>query len=323
MDVNLKTMSADTTMKYIKKGKIVFNHPLQRKPNLWSRENKSRLIESVIHPYIIDSITVVVKDDKWYVLDGVQRLSSILSYINDEFSLTKNINDVTVDGKTYIVSGKKFSKLDEEIRNIIESYNIKFDICTNCTEEEEKETFVRKNLQKNLNSAQKVVSNENESLYKIVIDIANHNFMTKLISKKDRYSDKNRNVAREVLMLSEYSKNYNIPGFNSPNIAHFLRYYNDKINEEKVNQIKQAMDKLDESFDEINVNLISAPFVIYSVYWCIRNKKSVSSCIEWLKTFESELSSSEEYNQYCVAGVNSKKNVMGRLNFFKNAIRNL
>jgi hypothetical protein len=89
----LNTTSYDYSVEYlynlIKKGKIVLEVPFQRK-HIWKNDKASMLIESVIMNVPIPPLYFAEEDDgKWLVLDGLQRLYSILNYYNNEFALTK------------------------------------------------------------------------------------------------------------------------------------------------------------------------------------------------------------------------------------------
>ena len=62
-------------------------------------------------------------DDKQAVIDGVQRLSTCYSYINDGFSLSKNLEPVTIGENTYEIAGKKSSKLTDIVKQFLDEYD--------------------------------------------------------------------------------------------------------------------------------------------------------------------------------------------------------
>lgn len=89
----LNTMSYDYSVQYlyelIKKGKIILEVPFQRK-QIWKNDKASALIESIIMNVPIPPLYFAEEEDgKWLVLDGLQRLSSIKNFYDNEFSLNK------------------------------------------------------------------------------------------------------------------------------------------------------------------------------------------------------------------------------------------
>lgn len=89
----LNTTSYDYSVEYlynlIKKGKIVLEVPFQRK-HIWKNDKASMLIESIIMNVPIPPLYFAEEDDgRWLVLDGLQRLYSILNYYDNEFALNK------------------------------------------------------------------------------------------------------------------------------------------------------------------------------------------------------------------------------------------
>lgn len=89
----LNTTSYDYSVEYlfnlIKKGKIVLEVPFQRK-HIWKNDKASMLIESIIMNVPIPPLYFAEEEDgRWLVLDGLQRLYSILNYYDNEFALTK------------------------------------------------------------------------------------------------------------------------------------------------------------------------------------------------------------------------------------------
>lgn len=89
----LNTMSYDYSVQYLhdlmEKGKIVLEVPFQRK-QIWKNDKASSLIESIIMNVPIPPLYFAEEENgNWLVLDGLQRLSSIKNFYDNEFSLCK------------------------------------------------------------------------------------------------------------------------------------------------------------------------------------------------------------------------------------------
>ena len=72
----------------INEHEIDLSPDFQRLQGIWSKKNKSRLIESLLLRIPIPVFYVATDaDDKWAVVDGVQRFSTISEFINNKFKL--------------------------------------------------------------------------------------------------------------------------------------------------------------------------------------------------------------------------------------------
>ncbi|SEM24172.1 Protein of unknown function DUF262 [Paenibacillus sp. cl141a] len=116
----------------------------QRK-EVWSRAAQIMLIDSILKNIPMPKIIVqsIIRDGRIYrkVIDGQQRIKSILSFMRDEYALTK-----PYEGP---YKGKKFSQLPEEEGNQVQtaflSYVIDFNELKNATEENAREIYSRLN----------------------------------------------------------------------------------------------------------------------------------------------------------------------------------
>lgn len=101
----LSTMSYDYSVQYLyelmKKGKIVLEVPFQRK-HIWKNDKASSLLESIVMNVPIPPLYFAEEDNgEWLVLDGLQRLSSIREFYDNEFALTKLEVLKELNGKKY------------------------------------------------------------------------------------------------------------------------------------------------------------------------------------------------------------------------------
>lgn len=72
----------------VKHGEIDLAPDFQRHPDLWSPSGKSRLIESLLLRIPIPVFYVAAdREDKWQVVDGIQRISTIFDYVSGLFPL--------------------------------------------------------------------------------------------------------------------------------------------------------------------------------------------------------------------------------------------
>ncbi len=89
IDIQVVQTTMDNLIKRMKYGEIDLNADFQRAANLWKNEIKSRLIESLLIRLPIPAFYFdATIDEKWQVVDGLQRLTTIKRFVIDQdFSL--------------------------------------------------------------------------------------------------------------------------------------------------------------------------------------------------------------------------------------------
>lgn len=85
-----QTCSIDTLIARLRNEEIDMNTAFQRKANLWSVDAQSRLIESLMLKLPLPAFYFDASvDDKWLIVDGLQRLSTLKRFvIEEQFTLT-------------------------------------------------------------------------------------------------------------------------------------------------------------------------------------------------------------------------------------------
>ena len=109
--------------------------------SVWSTPARIMLMDTILRGVPMPKIFLsnTIRDGNTYriVIDGQQRITAILDFLRDQFSLEK---PYTGDKK-----GKKFSELDQETQNRFLSYQIDFNEAVNPSDEEVREMYVRVN----------------------------------------------------------------------------------------------------------------------------------------------------------------------------------
>lgn len=121
---------------------------------VWETWRSSNLIQTILLNNPIPEITVYRIDNKSQyrkTVDGLQRLTSIYFFVNNQFKLdmSKTIfPEFTIEGETFNSSdlhGKTFSELPELWQDIIKSYQLRITTMNNCSEEFAEKAFVQMN----------------------------------------------------------------------------------------------------------------------------------------------------------------------------------
>ena len=101
ISIATKSPTIDLIVSRIEENEIDLEPDFQRE-QMWHNVRKSRLIESLLLRIPIPAFYVAADDeDRWKVVDGIQRLSSINSYIHNEFLLSKLEYLSAFEGKQY------------------------------------------------------------------------------------------------------------------------------------------------------------------------------------------------------------------------------
>ena len=97
----------------------------------------------------------MAKTYSYSVLDGKQRMTTVFSFINGEFSLSENIPDVEIEGELYEIAGKYFEDLDEDVQQEILRFKFNIQSFEDVTNETIEDIFFRLNNSTPLTKPQK------------------------------------------------------------------------------------------------------------------------------------------------------------------------
>ena len=289
---------------------------------------KSLLIHSLLSGFPVNPIYIVDEGGTLYTLDGSQRTSTCISYINNEFALSKDTPNVfiqvTEDGesisKEYEIAGKKYKKLDEEVQSTLLACSLEFCTLSEYTDDEVKEMFRRQNTSKPLSGKLLRIVHESDEFSDAVYSLATHPFMDKLVTPTQRKNGTDRDMIIQTLMLICTNNENDFTSFRNKDIDVFVMDHGDE-SLEKVNTLSDAMDSFNENFDEIKIPVTSIPMVLYSGYRIKRDKKSFYKLVEIVNEFLSGYDTNEEYKQYVQSGTSAQENVRGRLDWWRERIR--
>lgn len=149
-----RTYSINDFVEWDAAGQLKLNPKFQRR-SVWSEKAKSYLIDTILRGkpiakvFIRQQINVTTKTSLREVVDGQQRLRTILSFVKDGFQVSKSHNPQ--------YGGVLFSGLPEEVQSQILSFEISVDQLINLPDAEVLDIFNRLN-------SYAVILNEQEKL---------------------------------------------------------------------------------------------------------------------------------------------------------------
>lgn len=118
-DVNIRqrSMTVDAILERLKYNEIDLSPGFQRRPDLWSPQQQSRLVESLMLRIPLPAFYFdATNDDQWVVIDGLQRLTAFKKYMVDLKMSLSGLEYLTELNDTY------FNNLPRQyIRRIKES----------------------------------------------------------------------------------------------------------------------------------------------------------------------------------------------------------
>ncbi|HEY9832165.1 MAG TPA: DUF262 domain-containing protein, partial [Stenomitos sp.] len=88
----------------------------QRHANIWKPDAQSRLIESIIIRIPLPAFYIDATDeDKWLVVDGIQRLFALKRFVSDKTLKLSGLEYLTnLQGKTFEQIGRRYQRRIEE-----------------------------------------------------------------------------------------------------------------------------------------------------------------------------------------------------------------
>lgn len=157
------TYDIETIVNKIKRGNVKMDSDFQR-GEVWGRDRKRKLIDTILRGWPIPPIQFIKigDSDKFEILDGLQRITTILNFMDDDFTIDGKI--LPENDEISSLSRLKFSQLENQSsdENIYKKYYDRF-LSTNisiyqideATSEEIAELFYRFNNPMSLTMVEK------------------------------------------------------------------------------------------------------------------------------------------------------------------------
>lgn len=309
---------------------LSFDHPIQRKSEQWSDTQKSLLIHSMLANYPVPNIYVLREDSQeldeknkpvfnYFVMDGKQRLTSVLSYIWGEFPLDENITAITIEDVEYQIAGKYFCDLEEPVQYEIKRY--KFDIIAfeECSNREIEEIFFRLNNSTPLTKSQVAKAKVGVEIAELINGLLTSKFFTVScnFSKAQLKASDDQKVLIQSMMLLDTNNipDFELKDFSENSILEYSESIRGTYTDKQSNILKSAIQYLTDAFPEKNKQLrkISIPTLVYMAD--IAEDKEIKPMYfrQWFEFFTEEDELMEDYKTFCSTGSTKLEKVQGRL----------
>ena len=323
MDYTCKTRTLQALNKDMHKNVLVLEHKLQRSEGQWNKNQKSDLIDSLLRKYPINpTYSVIQEDGTMAVIDGVQRLSTIRDFLDNKFSLAKNMENIIINGEEKNLSGLKFNKLDEDVQSELLNSELQIYKISDYTDKDIRELFRRQNSGKPLSSKLVRVVHESDKFSDVVYALSSHPFMKKIMTSTQRKNGTDRDIIIQTFMLMSSNQEHEFLSFRAKDIDDYVINFADQ-HLDKADILSKALDVFNEELDNIKLPVTSVPQILYSGYHVIKDRKSFPALIEKITDFVNNYDTNEEYKQFVQSGTVNTENVKGRFDFWRNILREL
>lgn len=303
------------------KKQLRFDLEIQRN-EVWKEDRKSLFIHSLIQGYPVPSIYALDEgDDNIWVLDGKQRLTTAIGFMNEVFTLDENTPPIEVekeDGSTseIVIAGKGFSQLPKEFQEEIESYNITIYQFKNLTDEQKDEFFYRLNSGVALNQIELTRVVAGSEVMKAIHEITQSRFFGTAINLTN--DARNRFVDEELVLqiMSLVNNDCKAVGLSGKEIREFARELNSNgVSEDLQNKMVKTTEYLSAAFpvNDKSLKKVHIPMIFVTAMQAIEDKVEPRKFSGWVQWFLNPKNTRQAYANNLTGGTAKKDKVAKRL----------
>lgn len=282
-----RVLNVTNMIKRYNKHEFCLSIPFQRAEDQWDKERKSMLIDSMLNGYKIPSLWICVTPTEMYpansVIDGIQRMTTIIQFVNDGFKLSKKIKPITLTPEDYVgvkevvtydIGGKKFSKLPEVLQDMILYADLDLQELYNFTDDEIEEQFYRLNNGVAMTASQKLKVILGTTVAGKIKPLTQLPFWsrTKFTAAQIKHDEAYATILQCLMLTTGYGDNEDnkVKTFSASEIAKFAAYYSENCNDKDLEYLKTLIMTLDDNLmtsDENNkfLNKTNIPPLIANV----------------------------------------------------------
>ena len=315
-----ETWSVKTLFNMYSRKQLDFDWDKQR-GYVWNRNKASLFIHSIFWGMLENTETFhFTNHGKQYLCtDGKQRGLSILKYINNEYPLTglKNSYDIyLLNGEKFLVNGKYFKQLPQELQDKIWDMQINIAILENASPTVEAEMFARMNNGQAVSRTDIAICKNDSS---IAFDtLGKHEIFNVMLRKKEIESKK----YRSIIVKTYIALTSNTPNYKSANI-HKLES-NLRLSDDDMGVMTKLYDNLLETYkyiilikDNIGKKMFDNAFMYYYIPYVHMFEGDFEKLAQWMNDFYKNVP--DEYTQ--IVGFSSDDvNTVNKMKIIKDSI---
>lgn len=311
--------SVNIFVKRYEKGEINFDNPIQR-GIVWNKVMSSLYIHSLLYDILVYQKPFLAskKENGVDILDGKQRGTTLIKYVNNEFALTGLQKEplIMVEGKPYNINGKFFKQLPDELQWKILDFSIDIAKLENAPVEIEALFFNRSNGGKAMAKTD-LARSKNRSI-EVVKEIAQHEIFKAMFSEKML-----QKLPQDEIVVKTWQ------AFNETDPDYSAKHFNELMEDLEItdNDKQQIISVYDKVFDAYKKVLISdkevttlimkkTHFLTYISF--VEQFETADKLAEWLLLFFKNMPT--EYVEASKQQTTGGKNTAKRISIIKESV---
>lgn len=327
------------------KGTLEFDYPIQRSGGQWKHLQQSYLIHSLAQNYPVPPVYFLgekkevmvekkgeqvpeVKTIRW-ILDGKQRITTMVDFLEDKFPLHKDTPMVHIDGEDFLVANQYFEQLDDEVKEMIYSRTILTYTLDSeyVTDEEIEDLFFRMNNGSALTIQQKSKALMGVEWATKLTDAGNHRLIHELssFSKTQFKQDGHLTAILQTMMMME--KTYNYKNVSQAVISKYATTFKEDTarKEALLDRVVKGMDYLLNVFDKkesLLLKKVHFPMTLMTAIEAQEQNVQPEDFYAWSIAFKDAIKPNQEsitytptsYLDYTGTGSTDRPKADGRMN---------
>lgn len=316
MKIMQENLTSQKFIELVNDGELSLEHPLQREAGLWSNQKRQKFVSTLVNGLYVPPFFIVQKSGS-YLLDGLQRFTTIKDIITDNFIFVDDVK-LFKNGMLYEIAGKKFSEIDKKLQDKILQFNFTMAYMTDATSREIEETFHNLNDGEQMSESVKAKSILGIETATWLNKIAKHSLFTDKIN----LTEKQKKNKDEQTILYQYTyiktKGNDIEDLSQAAISLFLRENRDIFTKELRKEIENICEYITLSLPENNdkykkITKTHIPMLMLLVKQAIEKNIDNKLFGEWIIHFFKDYNKSEYKNKGCGAGNVKKEKTLVRI----------
>lgn len=327
------------------------NHPLQRSSGQWSEEYRDGLIGTILKnediPYIVICEQILKDSVRNYLIDGIQRITTIYNYSKNVFKLGNKVENPLVeyeviktdengnnlrdeDGELIRESvvcdirGKYYRDLPKELQEQFDEYQVMEVKHLNCSDERIGYEIRRYNHAKNMGASQGGITYLNSNIAEKIKGITTHTFFKDLgnFTKTERKNDTFSRIILESIMATYFLDEWKSP------LKDICSFLNSNITDNMICNFMEEMNALSNALTDDTSKIFTSKnsFLWFATYhkFCkygLDTKKFVSFMKEFNETLCSKEWNGETFTELNKVSTKKKTLIIKKLELMEDFMK--